>query len=67
MDIQQVVIALFEGFGMSVAIFFATLAVALPLGLLFAFLQKCKFKPVKYLMDAFIWIIRGTQIGRAHV
>ena len=62
MDIQQVVIDLFEGFGMTVAIFFATLAVALPLGLLFAFLQKCKFKPIKYLMDAFIWIIRGTPL-----
>ena len=62
MDIQQVVIDLFEGFGMTVAIFFATLAVALPLGLLFAFLQKCKFKLIKYLMDAFIWIIRGTPL-----
>ena len=62
MNVQQVFIELFEGFGMSVAIFIATLAVALPLGLLFAFLQKCKFKPVKYLMDAFIWIIRGTPL-----
>ena len=62
MNVQQVFIELFEGFGMSVAIFIATLAVALPLGLLFAFLQKCKFKPVKFLMDAFIWIIRGTPL-----
>ena len=62
MNVQQVFIELFEGFGMSVAIFIATLAVAFPLGLLFAFLQKCKFKPVKFLMDAFIWIIRGTPL-----
>lgn len=62
MNIQKVIINLFEGFGMTVAIFFATLAVSLPLGLIFAFLQKCKFKPIKYLMDAFIWIIRGTPL-----
>lgn len=62
MNVALTVKNLFSGFGMTVAIFFATLAVSIPLGLIFAFLQKSKFKPIKYIMDAFIWIIRGTPL-----
>ena len=62
MNVEKVIIDLFKGFGMTVAIFFATLAVALPLGLIFAFLQKSKIKPISYLMNAIIWIVRGTPL-----
>ena len=62
MSIQVIIESLFRGFGMTVAIFFATLAIALPLGLIFAFLQKSRFAPLRWLMDSFIWIIRGTPL-----
>ena len=62
MDVASVIKELFEGFGMSVAIFFATLAISLPLGLVFSFLQRSKVKPISYLMNIFIWIIRGTPL-----
>lgn len=62
MNVALTVKNLFSGFGMTVAIFFATLAVSIPLGLIFAFLQKSKIKPIKYIMDGFIWIIRGTPL-----
>ena len=62
MEFTKVVTELFEGFGISVAIFFATLAFSLPLGLVFAFLQRSKIKPISYIMDTFIWIIRGTPL-----
>lgn len=62
MNIQNVIQQLFQGFGITVAIFFATLVIALPLGLIFSFLQKCKFAPVRWVMDIFIWIIRGTPL-----
>ena len=62
MNVTNVIIELFKGFGMSVAIFFATLAISIPLGLVFAFLQRSKFKPISAVMDAFIWVIRGTPL-----
>ncbi len=62
MTIQEVIIDLFKGFGTTVAIFFATLAISLPLGLIFSFLQKSRIKPIRFIMDAIIWIIRGTPL-----
>ena len=35
---------------------------ALPLGLLLAFGLNSKFKPVKYLLEVLVWIIRGTPL-----
>ena len=62
MSIQVIMDSLFKGFGMTVAIFFATLAVALPLGLIFSFLQKSKIKIVSGLMNSIIWVVRGTPL-----
>lgn len=62
MNVQAVFLDLMGGFGITVALFFATLAVSLPLGLVFAFLQRSKIKVVRWIMDAFIWIIRGTPL-----
>lgn len=53
---------LFEGFGNTLLLFAVTLVVALPLGLLLAFGAMTKFKPIKYLVKAIIWIIRGTPL-----
>ena len=62
MNVEQVIQQLFQGFGITVAIFFATLVIALPLGLLFSFLQKSKFAPIRWLMDTIVWIVRGTPL-----
>ncbi len=62
MSIQIIIDSLFKGFGTTVAIFFATLVIALPLGLVFSFLQNSKIKVISGFMNAFIWIIRGTPL-----
>ena len=62
MSIQVIMDSLFKGFGMTVAIFFATLVIALPLGLIFSFLQKSKIKIVSGLMNSIIWVVRGTPL-----
>lgn len=59
---MRTALELFRGFGMTVAIFFATLAVAAPLGLVFAFMQKSRVKPLAFFTDAIIWIVRGTPL-----
>lgn len=53
---------LFQGFLVSLEIFGLTLICAIPLGLLIAFGSMSKFKPLKFVMKAFVWIIRGTPL-----
>ncbi len=43
-------------------IFIFTLLFALPLGLLLAFGAMSKWKPLQYLMQILVWVIRGTPL-----
>ena len=58
----EVTLKLLSGFGSTCIIFFATLILALPLGLLISFGSMCRFKPVKAIFRTFVWIIRGTPL-----
>lgn len=62
MNFGQIMEALFAGFGNTMVIFFVTLVLALPLGLLISFGSMSRFKPIKYIFKAFVWIIRGTPL-----
>ncbi|HIY38336.1 MAG TPA: amino acid ABC transporter permease [Candidatus Agathobaculum merdigallinarum] len=53
---------LISTFGINCTIFFVTLVVALPLGLIVAFGTMSRFKPLAYLLKTVIWIIRGTPL-----
>ena len=53
---------LLKGFGTSLTIFLLTLLFALPLGLVITFGSMYKFKPIKMIFRAFVWIIRGTPL-----
>lgn len=50
------------GFIFNIELFFITLLLALPLGLVITFCSMSKFQPLKYLSRAFVWIIRGTPL-----
>lgn len=43
-------------------IFIFTLVFALPLGLILAFGAMSKFKPLRYLVQVLVWVIRGTPL-----
>ena len=43
-------------------IFIFTLVFALPLGLILAFGSMSKFKPLRYLVQVLVWVIRGTPL-----
>ena len=58
----QVTLQLASGFGTTLALFFLTLLFAIPLALLFAVFAGSSIKPLKYLMRAFIYVIRGTPL-----
>ena len=54
--------ALNTGFIQTLKLFFVTLLGAFPLGLLIAFGSMSKFKPLKWMIRTFVWIIRGTPL-----
>ncbi len=53
---------LLEGFGLTCWIFLVTLVCSIPLGLVITFGSMSKFKPLRWLMRTFVWIIRGTPL-----
>lgn len=57
-----VTLELMGGLATTLEIFFFTLLFSLPLGLIVAFGSMSKFKPLKYLIDVIVWIIRGTPL-----
>jgi polar amino acid transport system permease protein len=54
--------SLLNGLATTFEIFILTLVFALPLGLIVAFGAMSKFKPLKYLVNILVWIIRGTPL-----
>lgn len=57
-----VTLTLLKGFGVTCLIFIITLLCAIPLGLPIAFCSMSRFKPLKWLSRAFVWVIRGTPL-----
>lgn len=58
----EILLSLLQGFGNTVLLFAVTLVLALPLGLIISFGSMSKFKPIKFVLKVFIWIIRGTPL-----
>ena len=51
-----------NGFLMTLKLFGMTLLFAIPIGLIISFGLISKFKPLKAVTSAFVWIIRGTPL-----
>ena len=59
---MNVTLRLLEGFGQNLYLFFVTLILSLPLGLLITFLTTSKFRIVNIPAKLFVWVIRGTPL-----
>ena len=57
-----VTLSLLPGMGQLLKLFFLTLLFSLPLGLLIAFALRSRCKPVSWLFNVIVWIIRGTPL-----
>ena len=57
-----VTFSLLQGMGELLKIFFLTLLFSLPLGLVIAFALRSRCKPVSWLFNIIVWIIRGTPL-----
>ncbi len=54
--------SLLDGFLTTFQIFLFTLLFSLPLGLILAFASMSRFRPLRYLVQVLVWIIRGTPL-----
>lgn len=62
MDFLGVNAQLLGGFKYTLFIFFITLVAAIPLGLPIALGSMSRFKPLRWISRAFVWVIRGTPL-----
>ena len=62
MTIAVMIQKMSEGLGRTCTIFFLTLILSLPLGLIFALLRRSRFKAVRGVMRALISVLRGTPL-----
>lgn len=51
-----------EGAAVTLQMFFVTLVLSLPLGLLVALARISKYKPLRFLVEIYIWLMRGTPL-----
>lgn len=58
----EILPSLFSGAGMSLQIFFETLVISLPLGMIVSFGLSSRFAPLKWLLNFYVWIMRGTPL-----
>lgn len=63
MDYLQLLLpGMLKGTTVTLQLFFLTLIMALPLGIIFALARLSKFKPLNIFMQFYIWIFRGTPL-----
>lgn len=62
MSFIDVTLKLLSGFQDTLLLFFFTLLLALPLGLVFTFGTMSKWKPLSFITRGFVYIIRGTPL-----
>ncbi|MCR4890959.1 MAG: amino acid ABC transporter permease [Lachnospiraceae bacterium] len=61
-NFSAVVSSLNGGILINLQLFFTTLLLAIPLGLVITLGSMSKFRPIKWLTQIFVWIIRGTPL-----
>lgn len=51
-----------DGANVTLQMFFITLALSLPLGLVLALARMSKYRPLSFLVETYIWLMRGTPL-----
>ncbi len=60
--IWQLVVSLSGGLKYTVGLFFITIVLSMPLGLLFSFLRVSKNQLIQKVVGAYVWLMRGTPL-----
>lgn len=61
-ELMDIVMPMLEGSQVTLKIFFITLVLSLPLGMLFALARLSSLRPVRWLTEIYIWLMRGTPL-----
>lgn len=61
-DIKNVAEILLEYLPNTLRLFFWTLVLSIPVGVIVTWLKKCRFKPISWLTNLYILIMRGTPL-----
>lgn len=51
-----------DGANVTLQMFFITLVLSLPLGLILALARMSKYRPLSFLVETYIWLMRGTPL-----
>lgn len=60
--ISEVLPSLLDGALITLQVFFIVIVLSIPLGAVLAFLMQIKFKPLRWLLNLYIWAMRGTPL-----
>ncbi|KIS04204.1 amino acid ABC transporter permease [Paucilactobacillus wasatchensis] len=60
--ISEILPSLFQGAGLTLQLFFWTLIGSLPLGIVVSLGLTSKIKPLRWLLDLYVWLMRGTPL-----
>lgn len=60
--VSQILPSLISGTGMTLSIFFWTIIIAIPLGILVGLGMTTNFKPLTWLINIYVWLMRGTPL-----
>ena len=55
-------VPMLEGLGITLEVFIITLALSLPLGLMLALARISNCKPLSFIVETYIWLMRGTPL-----
>ena len=61
-NLLRIVLPMLEGSQVTLQIFFITLVLSVPLGMLFSLARLSSIKPIWYLTEVYIWLMRGTPL-----
>lgn len=60
--ISEVLPSLLDGALITLQVFFIVILFSIPLGAILAFLMQVPFRPLRWLLNLYVWIIRGTPL-----
>ena len=60
--ISEILPSLFQGAALTLQIFFWTLVGSLPLGILVSLGLTSKIEPLKWILEIYVWLMRGTPL-----
>ncbi|WP_267200933.1 amino acid ABC transporter permease [Limosilactobacillus kribbianus] len=60
--VTEILPSLLQGAGLTLQIFFWTLILSLPLGILVSLGLMSKIRPLKWVLEIYVWLMRGTPL-----